>query len=717
MKNTVLRFISLLLALIILSAFALTACDKTPDYPAGSDSESESVGSNAPIESDPADNDSTPEDSETEDPGTSTPEYDIITIAKALELCGEPGNLTTERYYIRGTVVTVTNGQYGAMIVEDGTGSIPVFGTYSEDGSKTYPELEYQPVKGDEVLLHCILQNYNGTKEVKNARLIEYKNNQGNIDVSGYTPATIQEARDAQKGANLKISGVVARITFANGMKPNGFILVSGGKSIYIYDGDTAQRVAIGNKVEIAGTKDYWILDSEISSAQKFNYTGCNQLTDVTLISNDGKTDNSLELDKFETSTVKDIIETPVSADITSKVFKVNALVSKVPGNGFTNYYFNDLDGVTGSYTYTQCNGGDFSWLDEFDGKICTVYLTALNAKSTSTACVFRLLPIAVYDEGYTFNANNTADFVLKYHAIDQFLSSYSGNPELELISSVSSELLGFNNATISYTSSNTATVAFNNKDGKIVMECLERGVAQITVTVTHNGKSASQIIEITVSKPIDVNYINVSDAISADLNSEVTVHGIVGPSLVNRPGFYLIDDTGLIAIIVKDAEVFNGLAIGHEVVISGKRDRFYDASKGGTHVGQTCVSNATVLVDNYGKHEYNTSNFVTGKTLEDFRNLRVEEDYSTTVFVLKATVVIEETPFYSSIKLSSGNTTVTLYSSSASQYSFLKQFAGQEITVELAACNWNNKTYYAGCVLAVITENGKILNTLNFNN
>lgn len=716
MKTKLLRLISLTVALLMLATFAFAACEIIPDTPVDSDSESESDAVQ------PSDSESTPDsdtdtDGETEDSGTASPEYDVITIAKALELCGESGNITTERYYIRGTVVTVTSSQYGAMVVEDATGSIPVYGTYSADGEKTFTELEYQPVKGDEVLLHCILQNYNGTKEVKNARLIEYKNNQGNIDVSSYTPATIQEARDAQKGANLRVSGVVARITFANGMKPNGFILVSGGKSIYVYDGDAAQRVAIGNKVEIAGTKDYWILDTEISSAQKFNYTGCNQLTDVILISNDGKTDNSLELDKFETSTIKDILETPVSTDITTKVFKVNALVSKVPGNGFTNYYFNDIDGATGSYTYTQCNGNDFSWLDEYDGKICTVYLTALNAKSTSSACVFRFLPIAVYDEGFTFNTENTADFVLKYHAVDQFLNTYSGNPELELISSVSSELLGFANATISYTSSNTASVVFNNKNGKTVMECLERGVAQITVTVTHNGKTASQVIEITVSKPIDVNYINVNDAISADLNSEVTVHGIVGPSLVNRPGFYLIDDTGVIAIIVRDAEVFNGLAIGHEVVISGKRDRFYDASKGGTHVGQTCVSDATVLVNNYGKHEYNTSNFVTGKTLEDFHNLQVEQDYSTTVFILKATVVIEETPYYSSIKLSSGNTTVSLYSSSASQYGFLKQFAGQEITVELAACNWNNKNYYAGCALAVITENGKILNTLNFNN
>ena len=35
---------------------------------------------------------------------------------------------------------------------------------------------------------------------------------------------------------------------------------------------------------------------------------------------------------------------------------------------------------------------------------------------------------------------------------------------------------------------------------------------------------------------------------------------------------------------------------------------------------------------------------------------------------------------------------------------------------LEIALCNWNNKTYYTGCVLAVINEDGtKTVNTLNF--
>ena len=95
-----------------------------------------------------------------------------------------------------------------------------------------------------------------------------------------------------------------------------------------------------------------------------------------------------------------------------------------------------------------------------------------------------------------------------------------------------------------------------------------------------------------------------------------------------------------------------------------------------------------------------------------------VAVDYSTTVFVLKAQVEVVETQYYSKITLTDGSVQVTLYSSSAKQYNWLKEFAGQEITVELAACNWNDKNYYAGCVLAVVNADGtKTINELNFSN
>ena len=714
MKSLSMRVMAALMAMLMLLSVGLVACDKTPD----TNEDTTASTTDAPTEeTTETPSEETTEENTTED-GTqgNEPEVEItvITIAEALELCGEPGNITTERYYIRGIIQTIKNGSYGQMVIADDTGSIDVYGTYSADGSLTYTQLEYQPVKGDEVLLHCILQNYNGTKEVKNARLIEYKNNQSEIDVSQYTSATITEARAADKGANLKITGVVARITYATGMKPSGYILVNEGVSIYVYDGDSAQRVQIGNTVTVAGTKDYWILDSEIAGAEKFGYKGCNQLTDCILVENDNKV-SEIDFSGVTEITVKELLNTPVTEDITTQVYKVNALVKEVPGNGFTNYYFFDLDGETGNYTYSQCNGNDFEWLREFDGKICTVYITALNAKSTGTSCNFRFLPVAVIDEGYKFDTTKAPEFVLEYNVMDLFKTEYTGNPLLEVPTSLSSELLGFENVTVTYASSNEKAVKFTTEGGKTVMECVGAGKATVTVTATYNGTTATETIEITVTTPDVLDATNVQDAIQAELGETVTIKGIVGPSLVNRDGFYLIDETGVISVIVNDVAVFSEIEIGQEIVIRGMRDKFHN-NQGGTHAGQTAITGATVVANYYGQHDYDTSNFVTDKTLADFYGLDVTVDYSTTVFVLKATVNFNETAYYTNCHLSAeGVDKVTLYCSSGKQYNFLKQFAGQEVTLEIAACNWNNKTFWAGCVLSVITEDGKVINSLNF--
>ena len=694
MKTQTIRLLALLLVSLMLMTGALVSCTVDPTNPYQTN----------------------PETNPETDPETD-PQYETITIAEALALCGEPGNITTERYYIRATVKSIKNAQYGQMVIEDATGTIEVYGTYSADGSLTYPELDYQPVKGDEVLLHCILQNYNGTKEVKNARLIEYVNNQGSIDVSDYTAATVAEAREAEAGATLKVKGVVARITFANGMKPNGFILVDSTASIYVYDMDAAQRVQIGNTVEVAGTKDYWILDSEKESAEKFGYTGCNQLTSVTLVSND-KGNTAFDTSWITETTVKDLIETPVTENITTQIYKVTALVKKVPGSGFVNYYFYDLDGETGSYTYTQCNGNDFAWLDAFDGKICTVYLTALNAKSAASSCFFRLLPVAVYDEQFQFDLADTAKHVVQYYGVGQFMPSYTGDPAVELITTASSTLLGFEGAALTYSSSNEDVVYFTETDGKTVFHCGDAGTATVTVTASYNGSSYSETVEILVESNEEVDSITVADAILAPIDTTVTVKGIVGPSVVNKDGFYLFGEDGsVIAVLVASTDELAGLEIGHEIVITGMRERYVKDDSYETH-GQTSIVNTTVVANYYGSHEYSTEKFITDSTVEAFYDLDETVDYSTTVYVL--TVRIERTGNQYSTNYAlystTSNTYISLYCSGAGQYDpLLKQFVGQTVTLEIAPCNWNNKDHWKGCVLAVRTEDGKVYNQLNF--
>ncbi len=713
--NTIKRTVAfLLVTLMCVGLFA--ACNTAPDATDNSTEKPTTQETEKPT--DTTDSGTDPVEDETDPPADETDppedEIEIITIAEALELCGESGNITEDRYYLKGSILSIDNPQYGQMTIEDETGKISVYGTYSADGSINYSAMEDRPYKGDIVLLHCILQNFNGKKEVKNARLISFEKVEVEVDESDYTDMSVADARNAAEGTKIKVDGVVAAITYSNGQKPAGVIIVDGTQSIYVYDRDIAVRAKVGNTVTLLASKTYWILDDEKNNASKFGYKGCCQLEDVTLVSID---ESVKDFDKswITESTVKDILDTPVSENITTSIYKVNALVKKVDGAGFVNYYFYDLDGKTGAYTYTQCNGSDFAWLDEFDGKICTVYITALNAKSTSTDCYFRILPVAVIDEGYVFDAADAAEHAVKYYGIPQFNAVYTGNPAIEMITSVSSELLGFENAALSYSSSDTKVVYFEEKDGKLIFNCGEGGTATVTVKGNYDGVDFTATVEITVEGNKEVTSVTVAEAKDTAVGKTVTIKGIVGPSVVNKSAFYLFDGTGMIAVVVKDVSIFDEIEIGHEIVITGLRDCYKDAGK--THAGQTCITQAEVVANYYGNHAYPEDGFITDKTLADIYALNANEDHTTEVYVVKATVNIVETQFYTTISLTNGDTKLSLYCSGAGQYSFLKPFAGQEVTLEIAPCNWNNKTYYVGCVLAVITEDGKVLNTLNFNN
>ena len=639
---------------------------------------------------------------------------DIITIAEAITICNQAGETpTTERYYIKGIVKSILNPAYGQMVVKDETGEIEVYGSYSADGVTGYAALEDKPYAGDEVLLYCTLQSFGGEPEVKSAWIIEFTHIEA--DISDYNEATIAEARAAEVGALLKVDGVVAAITYANGKIPAGVILVDETSSIYIYDGDVAARVAVGNKITVAGAKAYWILGTEQDNANKFGYKGCNQLENATLVDNDGG-NNEFDKTWITETTVKNIMDTPVTEDITTIVYKVNALVKKVDGTGFINYYFDDIDGVTGSYTYTQCNGSDFAWLDKFDGKICTVYLTALNAKSSSSGCGWRFLPVEVIDEGYTFDVTKAPEYAVTYHGLTQFLASYTGDPAIVLNTLVSSELLGFEGATLTYASSDENVVYFTNENGVVTFHTKNAGTATITVTGTHNGNTYSKTMDITIAENVDVDSITVADAIATPFDTNVVVKGIVGPSLVNRDGFYLFGEDGSMIAVLISKDAFAGIAIGHEIVVSGMRERFIKDDTYTTY-GQDAIVNGEIIANYYGNHEYSTAKFITDKTLADIKALSVEESHSTEVYVVKAVVEFFETDYYTSLKITYNGVELPLYCSGAGQYSWLKQFSGQEITIEIAPCNWNDKKdNYRGCILAVVLEDGsKIYNTLNF--
>ena len=644
------------------------------------------------------------------DPSGCTSVTEAISIANA---AGEEG--TTEKYYVYGTITTVSNPTYGEMTITDGTNSLYIYGTYSKDGVLRYSDLDDKPVKGDEVILYGQLKTFKNSPEMGSGWIQDFKHNAPDMDPNDYTQKTVVAARNDAADAKVKLTGVVAKITYANGMIPNGFYLVDTTGSIYIY-GEIAAQVQEGNTVTIAGEKTYYVLESEKGNAEKYGYPGSCQITNPYLLENDNQV-SDFDKSWIEEKTVKEIVNTPISENITTNIYKVNALIKKVPGTGFVNYYIHDLDDKTGSYVYTMCNGSDFAYLDEFDGKICTVYLSPINAKSTDSGCFFRFMPIDVIDEGFVFDLKDTAEFVVEYYGIDQFIDTYTGDPNAQLIRSVSSTLLGFENATLSYESDNTDVVYFETVGDDLFMHTKNVGTANITITGSYGSDSTYNTkVQVEVVDPTISEFVDVKTAIEAQDNEIVQVKGVVAASLVNQTGFYLIDETGVLAIRT-DKETMKNINLGNMVIMKGTRAH-YKAE--GEVVGQSCLLDATLVRNLYGDHEYSKATFDSTKTLEELYELSVKEDYTTQVYVVTGKIKVNESYYSKTFKLTNiaGDLELNLYTSGKEpQYSFLEPYDGVEATFEIAPCNWNTKSWYAFCALSITVDGQTIVNDCNFLN
>ena len=686
---------------------------------ASSESESSIPESSEPVSSEPVSSEPTSSEPVSSEPSSSeSSKYENeISIAEAIEIAIQAGGTGTSiKYTVIGTVKEIKSYDYGDMTITDGTSELYIYGPRGADGYTYFNKMESTPAVGDKVVLHGVLKDYNGTPEMDHPAIIEFEHIDVPFDDSQYTSKTIAEARSAKKGELIKISGVVAKHTYATGMAKNGVYIVDETGSIYVYGKDLANTVKVGNTVTIAGEKDYYILETESTPAGKWGYTGCNQLSNATVVSNDNLTTGEWDKSWVSEKTVKEIMETPYTQDSTTTIYKTTALVNKVEGTGFTNYYINDLDGYTGTYSYSQASGADYSWLDEYDGKICTVYVALHNAKSENKGCTWRFVPIAAevstdYDTSMWLSGKNVYDYYLEDQLDNYYYEDRDVN--LELTSVITNDVLGFT-ANVQYDSTNTDVAFIENVDGKTILHTKDMGKATIrTIVTVENGGTYEKQVEIEVQEIPEFTANTVQYAIESETDTEVTLHGVVLASVVNQSGFYIQDSTGIITVIADEAVVAS-LSVGDEIVIKGTRGNKIKANTNAP--GQICVFATDLLVNFHGNNPYSTDKFITGKTLNDIYVLDGQNAlHSTEVYIVTAKVVVIEELYFTKINLEDESGTLELYCASAGQYSFLKPYANKTVTLEINPCNYN-KTFYKGCVISVQDSDGvKTVNSLNF--
>ena len=163
-------------------------------------------------------------------------EITYLTVSEAYQLAQSAGDVgTSEKQYVMGVVKNITKPAYGEMYITDGTTDLYIYGVYSADGTLRYSEMDDKPYSGDTVYLYGVLKTYKDQPEMGAAWLQKYEAHQEDTDLNNYTQKTINEARLANAGEKIIVEGVVAKLTYANGMNPNGIFVVDETGSIYVY--------------------------------------------------------------------------------------------------------------------------------------------------------------------------------------------------------------------------------------------------------------------------------------------------------------------------------------------------------------------------------------------------------------------------------------------------------------------------------------------------
>jgi hypothetical protein len=150
-----------------------------------------------------------------------------------------------------------------------------------------------------------------------------------------------------------------------------------------------------GNLIAVTGTVTHFISAENIDKATANNYTGDFQIQDITLIYNDNG-NHTISGGSIIETTIQSILETTGSTNLSGTIFKVTGVITKTSSQHFSTYYVKDATQTYSLNVYSQKNGAEFGWLDQYLGTTVTMYLGVQNAKLGASSLTWRVCPITI---------------------------------------------------------------------------------------------------------------------------------------------------------------------------------------------------------------------------------------------------------------------------------------------------------------------------------
>lgn len=499
---------------------------------------------------------------------------------------------------------------------------------------------------------------------------------------------TLKEVKNFNEGQEVYVKAIVAAVI--NGTTKNvpvGFYLYDGTDAIYVYSYDFAEVVEVGDEVIIEGNFTKYIDENSASSAQYAGYTGAKQIVPTTceVVSKGNEIDTSF----VKETSIADLCKIPVSENITSNVYKVVAKINRSQGNGFVNYYFNDLNGVDSYYAYTTANGADLEWLNVYDGEVRECIIAIQNCKLSASGNFWRIVPLQILDKVEVSEATY-AEYALD-RLETQFASSYASVCNFDLVAT--DELL--EGSKVSYSSvSEGVTITESALGYNMALDfSTDAVVMNVVISLEYNGVTYEREVsfECKSEKP-SYDTITIEEARKVPVGEKALIQGYIIGFLYMKgasvpAGFELIDETSSIAVFIStavDAETdITKLKIGEYVVVEGDGD-LYQPRTDYNHTGSIRLNNAEVLYHDWVEHEI-PSEWIEEKSMKDLitnpsNNNISNKVYKTVMYVEKSTGsysnyyihAIEDSSL--SMIVYSQNST----SSGPGEYAWLEQYAGQ---------------------------------------
>lgn len=524
--------------------------------------------------------------------------------------------------------------------------------------------------------------------------------------------AAISSIRNAEVGDKITIEGVVVKHVYTGQTTPyiTGFYIADETGCIYIYGEDTAKSVSVGNKLILEGEKAYYIPETDSGAAAAENYKGAVQLKNPNVLRND-KGNNEWPKTSVQTANnLSEILEVPLNQDITGNIYQVKGRIAKVPGSGYTNYYIRDFNRVDSIAFYTQSNGKDYAWLDEYDTLAVEMYCVVQNAKPGTK--LWRFCPISVIAET-TVTDEQEVNYGLA-RTISEIKTVYRENVTIEL--KTKDEAL--EGITYSYSSTSEALTISTQEDKVMMAIDTSLGTsAKLTITATYKKVTKSQEITITFDKAPEVETTDISLARTM-INQEVTIDGVIArmayKSGSSDPlGAFIVDETGV--MFVYHYQLFNGATEGNRVIVKGKVVHYVSNAgnaEANGYVGDLQMTDAEIIYNNNDVMDFDKTS-IQENTIANIVATSGTTNLSGSIFLIKNAIIKKSVSTYATTyniyDANNEEVFVNFYSQKqGAEYAWVDEYIDQTVDVYLGIQNakYSSSTLtWRGCPISIVTK------------